>query len=176
MALNQGRYTWRHDNVIKYIVDSIDKSKFTVHSDLSGYTTPNGGTIPTTLTVTTLIPDITVLSVEKKSFDILELTVPFEDNIHARHKYKADKYAHYTTDISTHKTAVTAFEVGARGYLTEDNTKRLKEIYKLTMKKVSQKTFLQTCSALAIQGSFYIFTAHKEPTWSSPGFLSTPLK
>ena len=50
VALDQGRYMWRHDNVIKYIVDS--KTKFTVHSDLSGYTTPNGGTIPTILTVT----------------------------------------------------------------------------------------------------------------------------
>ena len=50
--------------MIKYIIDNLDNSKFTVHSDLSGHTTPNGGTIPENLTVTTLKPDITVLDVE----------------------------------------------------------------------------------------------------------------
>ena len=111
VALDQGRYKWRHDNAIKFIIDNLDCSKFTVHSDLSGHTTPNGGTIPANLTVTTLKPDITVLDVENKSFDILELTVPFEDNIHSRHKYKTDHYAHFCSDNSTHKTAVIAFQI-----------------------------------------------------------------
>jgi hypothetical protein len=174
VALNQGRYLWRHNNIVNYIVKNMDQ-KHTVHSDMDGKMTPNGGTIPAALTVTALKPDITVLNAEKSSFEIMELSVPFEDCITSRHTYKANHYAHFCTDITTHTTTVTAFEVGARGFLTSDNMKRLKYIYNFTTKKMKQKTFLENCSALAIMGSFYIFTARKEPTWSNPGYLSPPL-
>ena len=59
VALEQGRLLWRHNNIVKYIVQNIDQ-KYVVHSDVEGYTTPNGGTIPAALTVTGLKPDITV--------------------------------------------------------------------------------------------------------------------
>ena len=130
--------------------------------------------MPAALTVTALKPDITVMDVEKNVFEILELSVPFEDCITSRHKHKADKYAHFCTDITTHKTTVTAFEVGVRGFLTSDNLKRLKYIYTFTTKNMSQKKFIENCSALAIMGSFYLFTARKEPTWSNPGYLTPP--
>ena len=104
--------------------------------------TPNGGTIPAALTVTGLKPDKTVLNAEKSSFEIIELSVPFEDFISSRHAYKANHYAHFCTDITTHTTTVTAFEVVAkassrvassrvasgRGFLTSDNVKSLKYI------------------------------------------------
>ena len=61
----------------------------------------------------------------KKFFEILKLSVPFEDYIASRHKVKADNYVHFCTDIITHNTTVSAFEVGARGFLTNKNLKRL---------------------------------------------------
>ena len=42
-------------------------------------------------------PDITVLNVEKKLFEILELMVPFENNITSKHKYKSDHYENFTS-------------------------------------------------------------------------------
>ena len=86
--------------------------------------TPNGGTIQAALTVTGLKPDITVLNAEKSSFEIMELSVPFEDSISSRHAYKENHYAYFCTDTTT----VTAFEVVARGFLTSDNVKSLKYI------------------------------------------------
>ena len=62
-----------------------------------------------------------------------------------------------------------------RGFLTSDNLKRLKYIYTFTSKNMSQKKFIENFSALAIMGSFYLFTARKEPTWSNPGYLTPPL-
>ena len=115
-----------------------------MHSDVDGNKTPNGGTVPASLTVTALKPDVTVLDENKKSFEILELTVPFEDNIHLRHKQKADKYAHFITDITKHKTTVTAFEIGARGHLTKDNTDRLKYISTRSPPRRSQGTHSST--------------------------------
>ena len=32
VSLNQGRYTWRHDNILKYIVNSVENSKFMVYT------------------------------------------------------------------------------------------------------------------------------------------------
>ena len=144
-----------------------------MHSDLSGHTTPNGGTIPANLA--TLKPDITALNVEKKLFEILDLMVPFEDNITSRHKYKSDYYAHFTSDISTHNTTVTAFEVGAKGFLTEDNSRRLKDIYvyKHTTTKICQKTCIQNCSALAILK--VVTFSHPVLNPNGPSLVSCPL-
>ena len=46
LALDQGRYTWRHNNIIIYIVKNVDTSKCKVHSDIAGYQTSNGGSLP----------------------------------------------------------------------------------------------------------------------------------
>ena len=53
-----------------------------------------------------------------KTVHILELNVPFKHNIKTRHTYKANKYAHFTRDITNYRATVVPFEVGARGYLT----------------------------------------------------------
>ena len=67
MNYDQGR----HDNIVKYITDNVDKSRFTVYSDIGGNQTENGGTIPSHLTVTALIPDIVIL--DKDTVNIFEL-------------------------------------------------------------------------------------------------------
>ena len=73
VSLDQGCYTWRHDNIINYILECLDKTKFEVFSDLAGNTTPNGGTIPMNICITPLRPDITILDKKNKTFNIFEL-------------------------------------------------------------------------------------------------------
>ena len=51
--------------------------------------------------------------------------MPFESNIKARHTFKSNKYAHFLRDTISHKTTVTSFEVGARGYLTAEKVKNI---------------------------------------------------
>ena len=43
--LEQGRYTWRHDSILKYITDNIDTQRYKVYSDIKGCQTENGGTL-----------------------------------------------------------------------------------------------------------------------------------
>ena len=124
------------------------------------------------MTVTELKPDIVVGSEKDKSVFILELTVPFESNIKARHTYKSNKYAHFTWDITTYKATVIAFEVGARGYLTSDNERSLRKICSMYEKGTKPKDFLESISKLSITGSYLIYTARKQPSWSSPGFMT----
>ena len=139
IALRQGRFTWRHDNIITYIVNSVDKSKFTLFSDISGHQTSNGGTIPPSMTVTPLKPDIVIIDKKEKKAMIYELTCPFESNIHKQHNYKSDKYAHFETDVKQYHTKVVAFEVGSRGLLTPDNTQRLSDLHKHYISKHIKK-------------------------------------
>ena len=53
VALNQYRYLWRHSNIVNDIVKNMDQ-KYSVHSDMDGNTTPNGGTFLAALAVTGL--------------------------------------------------------------------------------------------------------------------------
>ena len=157
-------------------MNSVDKTRFTVYSDLPGYQTSNGGSLPPSMTVTTLKPDIVIVDEKNKKAVIYELTVPFERNIPTQHKYKSDKYAHFETDIKTHSTSVVAFEVGARGGLTKENTKVLGDMQKQFMKKnIQKKHFVNNVKSLSIMSSYYIFTARKHMSWEHTGYISPPL-
>ena len=124
------------------------------------------------MSVTNLKPDITITDDKKKTVHIVELTVPFEGNIKQRNIDKNNKYSHFLTDITSHQVTLTAFEVGVRGFLSPDNMKRLKSIHAHCDKSIKFNTFSKNISALAITGSYYIYTARKQPTWGSPGYIS----
>ena len=126
MALNQGRLTWRHDGIVNYIAQSVDTSKFTIYADVPEFNTPAGGTIPPSLTVTSDKPDIVIIDEKTKAVAIFELTVPFEHNIESRNTSKNDKYEHLKEEIRNYTTQIVAFEIGARGYVSRENRKRLK--------------------------------------------------
>ena len=81
IALEQKKFTRRHNNIINYIVNSVDENKFKVYSDLPGYQTSNGGSLPPSMMVTTLKPDIVIVDEINKKTVIYELTVQFERNI-----------------------------------------------------------------------------------------------
>ena len=77
-SLNQGRYTYRHDNILTYISKCLDKSKYQIYVDIEGHQTPAGGTLPPSVIVTTLKPDIVIVDKKAKTASIFELTVPSE--------------------------------------------------------------------------------------------------
>ena len=106
---------------------------------------------------------------------IYELTSPFEKNIHTQHKYKCDKYAHFETDIKSHKTTVVAFEVGARGGLTDQTIARLTNMHKQHLHKhIKKKHFIQNIKSLATLSSYYIYTARKHPSWEHTAPINPP--
>ena len=174
VALDQERYTWRHDNIVRYIVDCVDTDKYTVYSDLPGFRTANGGSIPATMCVTLQKPDVVIVDETKKEVHMFELTVNWESLCDKNNSYKNDKYAHFLTDITTHKPSRTAFEIGVRGHISKENMLRLQQIHKFTKKSLKLKTFTNNLSALAVNSSFFIFTCRKQPVWSQIDFLSPP--
>ena len=66
MALEQGRYTWRHDSVLRTIYDFIRgnlRDGYELFTDLGGLDAGNGGTIPPDVLVTTQRPDIFLVKI-----------------------------------------------------------------------------------------------------------------
>ena len=88
IGLNTGRWTWRHNNVVKYVVNCIDLGKFSVYSDLPEHTAAGGGSMPPEICITTLKPDIVIQEKTTNNINIFELTCPLIENIEARHLEK----------------------------------------------------------------------------------------
>ena len=79
-----------------------------------------------------------------------------------------------TIYITHYKSTLMCFEVGVRGFLTKENTSRLKLIHSLYKKSVKLKTFLENISALSIVSSYYIFTARKKSDMGETGYIHPP--
>ena len=97
-ALDQGRYTWRHDGILNYIANCLDKKNFECYLDIDGHQ-HSGGTLPPEIVVSTLKPDIVIVDKKNKDIHIFELTVPGESRIHEAHRIKTEKYQHFQSDI-----------------------------------------------------------------------------
>ena len=64
--LRQGRYTWRHDNLLHYIGECLNKNKYEVYVDIDGMKHQGEGTIPPKNSVTSDRPDIVDINNDTK--------------------------------------------------------------------------------------------------------------
>ena len=83
---------WRHNNIVNYVLQCLDPTKYKIYSDLPGHTI-GAGSVPPDVCITTQKPDIVILDEKVKTMQIFELSVPFEQNIELRHTDKSNKYA-----------------------------------------------------------------------------------
>ena len=125
VALEQGRFTWRHDSVLKSIVTFVHsklRPGFSLFSDLTGFQSPSGGVIPPHVLVTPLRPDVFLINEESREVVLFELTCPWEQNIDRSHEYKENKYAPIVADMSrNYKVFHFSVEVAARGFISKQS-------------------------------------------------------
>ena len=174
VGMETGRWTWRHNNVVNYVVNCLDSSKYTIHSDIEGHETAGGGTIPPEVCVSNLKPDITVWDKARNNFHMFELTCPLDVNISQRNIDKANKYDHFTTDITRINTSVTLFEVSSTGLVTSVNRKRLQLIHKFCKPGIKLNTFIKNISSLSIYSSYHIWLCRNDPEFVTPPYLPAP--
>lgn len=170
IMLDTHRYTWRHNNLVNYIVTNVDK-KFTVYSDLPGMEAPGGGTIPPALCVTKMKPDIVIMDDHMKALHIFELTMPLTRNIDARHKEKTDKYASFLRDITGYSCSLNCFEVSSTGYVNTQNQKTLSILHKFMNKDLKRSVFLNNLNSLAWYGSYQVWLSREDPHFAAPSYL-----
>ena len=179
VALEQGRYTWRHDSVLSNIIALIRPQLVNgsrLFSDLPGLHAPGGGTIPPHVLVTNLRPDIFIVNETSREVILFELTCPWDANIDRSHAFKEDKYAPLIADLSrTYKTFNFSVEISVRGQVSSGNKSRLKAfVYRACENpKPVFKAMVQACSKAALLTSFSIFSARSEPSWENPNLLTT---
>ena len=176
VGLDTGRYTWRHNNIVNYVISCIDNDKYTVYSDLPGHTAPGGGSLPPHICVTPLKPDIVIIDEKTKICHIFELTVPSFENIDVRNQQKSNKYAHFLTDLSGYKGTVTCFEICSRGYICDRNNSHLKVLHSFVKSDIKLKLFKENISALSIYSSYHIYLCRNEQSFIEPPFFLPPLK
>ena len=178
VALDQGRFTWRHNSVLSNILSLVRPvlaPGMRLYSDLPGFLAPGGGSVPAHIIATTLRPDIFIIDEITSEIVLLELTCPWENNVARSHTYKEDKYAPLIADLSSRfRTFQFSVEIGVRGQITGENKARLKAFsYRVsTEPKVLFKSLVKNCSKIALLSSFSIFSARSEPSWSSPSLLN----
>ena len=172
IALNSKRFTWRHDTILQYIVNSVDTAKFQVFSDLPGHQAAGGGSIPPEVCVTNLRPDIVVMDVERKQVNLLELSCPSEENIEVRHKAKIQKYSHFLRDIPN--SSLTCFEISSKGFVSTRNHTELNTIHKFMKPEIKLSTFKKNISVLSIYTSYHIWLCRSDPAFTVPPLLSPP--
>ena len=128
VALDQGRFTWRHNSVLANIIRLIRPvlaDGFQLFSDLPGFLAPGGGSIPPHVLVTNQRPDIVLVNGATREIIVFELTCPWDANIVRSHSYKEEKYAPLVANLSRHyKTYLFSVEVSVRGQISGDNKKR----------------------------------------------------
>ena len=104
VALNQKRFTWRHDSVlleIASVVKNFATEGTEIFSDLPTFQV-NGTTIPADILVSTgegSKPDLVLLNRRRKTIALLELTCSLPGSATKAHTFKDKKYTQLALDL-----------------------------------------------------------------------------
>ena len=174
--LDQGRYTWRHNSVLRIIHDSlreISDPSWTFYCDLTGTNKVAGTTIPPDILATQQRPDLVLVNRVSKSIIIIELTISFEQNIRNAHDRKANKYSSLVMDLQeqSYDAKLFCIEIGSRGLITDNNKCNIQKLFPLISPnnkplKNKCKNLLKDLSKRAILGSYTIFYSKYDHDWS----------
>ena len=105
---------------------------------------------------------------------MFELTCPWDSNVARSHTFKEEKYAPLVADLARlFKVFNYSIEVSAKGQITKENRTRIKALVWRVCRqpKGLVKCVTELMSKAALLTPFSLFSARKEPTWSSPGPL-----
>lgn len=163
-AMDQGRWTWRHNKVLEHIVAGLRKAhpNDTVWADLPY--DANGPPMPPCVadSIMAMRPDIVMVTATKIA--VIELTCPFEDNFDKAHNFKMTKYRALPfmySDVAKLPVELICVEVGARGRLAPS----FRHLDKLLGPETKETR--SNCIRTAIACSQTLFFRRNEPVWST---------
>ena len=174
-SLNDGRFKWRHDSILSYMIREINKVKeeeITVYTDIPGHSI-NGSTLAHDILVTGQRPDIVIINRSEKKIALFELTVSFEKNAEAANLRKTRRYMDLASDLKNKGWSAEniPFEIGSRGHIDNRNKTSIYNTMKKYNIKIQKKPFIQDISKISLLCSFALFQAHCQPSWQSPPYL-----
>ena len=176
-SVNQKRYDYRHDSILLFLYNMLmetkDKTNLEIYADLEG-SRVNGVTIPNNIVTTGSKPDLVIINRSTKKIDLVELTVPWDTMANNAKKRKEARYNSLVTNIqnSGWTCSHTTLEIGSRGMITQRNKSSLVMLCNLARETKKSKV-IQTCSKLALLGSYSLYVARHSKDWM-PGPLLQP--
>ena len=173
-ALNQGRYTWRHDSVLNSFA-SVIKSEISpptvLYADLPGYRVSENpqSTLPSDVSVSSARPDIVMR--EGNVIKISELTVCSNtqrgfDEARSRKRNKP-AYIQLISDLEAKgfKVNYSTIEIGSLGHYTSDATNAVSGLMP-TLSTARVRLVLATMGKVSFACSDHIFQASNSTVWT----------
>ena len=166
VALQQGRYTWRHDSVLQHLTSQIKDlvtKQTEVFADLEGHQI-NGATIPADIVISAgkgSKPDLVLINRERKEVALMELTCPLPQCEQQASMRKHTAYANLQISLAENgfKTYLVPFEICSNGYISRRNKQNIENILKKFKVKLKSKTFtnLSKPSLLSTMSVFHAY-------------------
>ena len=126
--LNEGRFNYRHDSILKNLIKAImPRDCRVIYADIEGYLDPSA------VTGEEYRPDILVT--DEKEISMIELTVGFETYIENNTKNKADRYEPLINQLksSGYKVEYVNLSMGAIGTYEHSCSNLKKSLLNLTL-------------------------------------------
>ena len=158
-ALDQGRYTWRHDSVLQVIFQNFKKNLplcYKLYADLPDCQASVSplSTIPPHITSTLSRPDLVLVSTD--SIVLVELSVVTNTQHHflAAKTRKEDRYGSLLSDLqhAGYLVDLVTIEVGSLGHFMPETVTKLSSICKKSINHI-----LQQGARVAISCSYRIY-------------------
>ena len=175
-ALNQGRFSWRHDSILNSLVSSLKDivpPSSMLYADIPNHRASDSppSTLPRDITTSLVRPDLVMI--EDSSITILELTVPFNsrDALQAASLRKSNKqsymYLQLLSDLEERGFSAQyhTLEIGSSGHYEQCALNSIKRSFNLT--KQECKKLLLKLSQTAISCSYHIFNSRISSSWDT---------
>ena len=165
--LHQGRYTWRHNSVLKALASFLlPRGIGELYVDLEGFCSPSE------VTGDSKRPDMLIVRPDGTLY-LVELTVCYETNMPKNAQIKSNRYE---TTIEHLKSSFTCIKfvnlvVSALGIFYKDSKTLITMFEDSKISRQEHAYIIRKISNIAIRTSYYIFCM-KDKSWSNPELMS----
>lgn len=165
-ALQQGIFTWRHNEVLAHIYAELLKTSgelWEIRADIA--VDPSTETIPSDILVTPLKPDATMINRTNKSLVLIELTICWDSNFENARSRKQQRYSELLAELEENdwKCQLATIEIGSRGFSSNSTATQLKSLFK---DKFMRAKVLTRLNQIALSCSYCIFIHRNNRDWS----------
>ena len=156
-AANEGRYTWRHNAVLRHLANSFQpllSAAQKLYVDLPGFPSPSD-------IFDDVRPDLILRTNDKVA--VIELTCCYEQNIEKSKQYKLEKYANinnFSKLGENIKITYMSLEVTSLGFV---NSSGFKDFCKLSDLPANAMDVLPKLGEISLRSSYFIFCLRHKP-------------
>jgi len=164
--LNEGRFNWRHDSVLAYLVEVLkSRIDIDIYADLENHRSPS------IITGMSYRPDLVLLF--NNTVYVLELTVGFETNLIKNVERKEEKYRNMILDLEQQHSNVSFINlsIGAIGIFSSHSTTFISMLKSMNFDDREIKFTMQKIMSICIRTTYFIF-CRRNKDWSVENYLN----